>query len=155
MEIDAQYARHDICQRDRSAKGKKSIGILYDSALYTRRMNLPTLVSLAADISGNILDVIRAQALAEGWHAVATRGDPVDHVGGLVPVVRLEGIWEEGLLSLDVVLAAGVAGGAVGAEDGAAVLGVSRGGGWGVCRHDGGSEAEGGTEGERAPAGAG
>merc|ERR1719284_814623 len=105
-------------------------------------MNLPTLVSLAANISGNILDVIRAQALAEGWHAVATRGDPVDHVADLVPVVRLESIWEEGLLSLHVVLAASVAGSAIGAEDGAAVLGVSSRSSWSVGSHNGGSKAE-------------
>merc|ERR1719379_2322510 len=117
---------------------------------FTRRRNLPALVGLATDVGGNVLNVIRAQALTEGRHAVASRGDPVDHVGGLVPVVRFEGIWKEGLLCLDVVLAAGVAGGAVGAEDGAAVLGVSGRGGWRVRRHDSGSKAEGGAERERA-----
>merc|ERR1719444_430653 len=105
---------------------EKNTGTLQISGAPSGRRRSSPLGCLAEDVVGHVLDVVRAQLLAEGRHGVLAVG----HLGldGLHVVAAREVLLERLLLQLLLrrhgVVAAGVAGGAVALADALPVLQV-------------------------------
>merc|ERR1719210_150383 len=109
------------------------------------------LVRLVVHVVCDVLNVIRAQALAEGRHGVLAIGDLI--LDGLHVVaaseVLLQRVLFDLLLGHDAVVAAGVAGCAIRREDALTVLQIS-GQSWAATSHSG-KQPQSNAEGEWAP----